>query len=270
MVEWLNRPMLGQEPLSDIAGVMAMQDAINVLWTYLFAAADHASMPARVILGADLPSVPVLDENGQQIGTRKVKLEDLAQGRLMFLPNAKDGKAQIGQWDAAKLDVFTGVIAEALGHIAAQTSTPGHYLLSNEKFANLNGDALVAAEVPLGTKVEDQQLHYNPAVKETAALMALVRGKNDLADEIRRTDGRKFTHWKDAYTHSPQQMSDAATKDRAVGVSLRTVLEKRYGMTEQEIDQELDRIKAERLDPVTEAVIAGLGDRSAGAGGQQA
>ena len=274
IVEWQNRPMLGQEPLSDIAGVMAMQDAINMLWTYLFAAADHASMPARVVLGSDLPKIPVLDENGQVVSHRPAKLEDLAMGRMLFIPGTKDNKASIDQWDAAKLDVFTGVIGVALGHIAAQTSTPGHYLLSNEKFANLNGDALTAAEVPLATKVEDQQLHYNPAAKETTALMALVRGKKDLAESIRKADGRRFVHWKDAGMHSLSQVADAATKDRAVGMSLRTVLEKRYGMTEDEIDRELDRIRAEAddpfalLDPATRAAVKGAagGDTNPGAG----
>ena len=274
VVEFLNRPMLGAEPISDIAGTMAMQDAINMLWAYLFTAADHASMPARVVLGAEPPKVPVLDSEGQVIGAKPAKLEDLAQGRLLFLPGVKDANARIDQWDAAKLDVFTGVIAEAVAHIAAQTSTPGHYLLSNEKFANLNGDALTAAEVPLATKTGNQQTHYNPAVKETGRLMALVRGRKDLAQAIAETDGRHFAQWKDAAMHSLAQLADAATKDRAVGLSLRTVLERRYGMSETEIDREMDRIRAEQadpfalLDPVTQAAVKGAagGDTDADAG----
>lgn len=249
VVEWLNRPMLGGDPISDIGGTIAMQDAINMLWAYLFTAADHASMPARVVLGAEPPKIPILNAEGQVVGSQPAKLEDLAQGRLLFLPGAAASNARIDQWDAAKLDVFTGVIAEAVAHIAAQTATPGHYLLSNEKFANLNGDALTAAEVPLATKVANQQTHFNPAAKETARLMALVRGKRGLADQIRVTDGRRFVQWKDPAMHSLSQVADAATKDRAVGLSLRTVLETRYGMTEPEIERELQRIADEQSDP---------------------
>lgn len=242
VVEWVNRPMLGGEPLSDIAGTMAMQDAINMLWAYLFTAADHASMPARVVLGAEPPKVPVLDENGQVIGSKPAKLEDLAQGRLLFLPGAgANPNARIDQWDAAKLDVFTAVIDKAVGHVAAQTSTPGHYLLSNEKFANLNGDALTAAETPLAKKVENAQEFYNAPARDTFRLFAKVRGNDGLADELRLA----HVQWKDAAMHSLTQVSDAATKDRAVGLSLATVLEKRYGMTQAEIQRELQRVAEE-------------------------
>jgi hypothetical protein len=267
IVEWLNRPMLGGKPISDIAGVIAMQDAINTLWAYLFNSADQASMAARVITGAEAPKVPVLDENGQIVGSKPARMEDLAQGKFMYL--GKD--ARIDQWDAAKLDVFTGVITQGIGHVAAQTSTPGHYLILGEKFANLNGDALTAAEVPLATKVENQHTHFNPSSKDTARLMALVRGNKDLAQAIRETDSRRFTQWKDAGMHSLSQVADAATKDKSVGMSLRTILERRYGMTEEEIDREFDRIKAEQsdpfllLDPVTAAAVKGAASGNADA-----
>jgi hypothetical protein len=246
---------------------MAMQNAINMLWAYLFTAADHASMPARVVLGAEPPKIPILNSDGQVIGSKPAKIEDLAKGRLLFLPGSGNNQPTIAQWDAAKLDVFTGVVSEAIGHIAAQTSTPGHYLLTNEKFANLNGDALTAAEVPLATKVANQQVHFNPAAKETAALMAQVRGKSDLAAAIREADGRQFTQWKDPAMHSLGQVSDAATKDRAVGMSLRTTLERRYGMTEQEIDRELDRIRTEQTDPILSQILKdSVGNADTGAG----
>lgn len=256
IVEWVNRPMLGGEPISDIEGTMAMQDAINMLWAYLFAAADQASMAARVVLGAEPPKIPVLDEQGQIIGSKPAKLEDLANGRLLFLPGVQGNAPTIDQWDAAKLDVFTNVVTQGVGHVAAQTRTPGYYLLTNEAFANLNGDALTAADVPLVDKVGNQQVHFGPAAKETAALMALVRNRKDLAAAIRAADARRFTQWKNPAMHSPSQVADAATKDRAVGMSLHSVLERRYGMSEPEIDREMDRLRAEALDPVTSELLA--------------
>src|SRR3546814_7789537 len=86
--------------------------------------------------------------------------------------------------------------------------------------------------------------------------MALVRGKKDLAAEIRGSDGARFVQWKEAGMHSPAQVADAATKDRAIGMSLRTILERRYGMTEQEIDREMDRVRAEQADPIASALLA--------------
>lgn len=250
IVEWQNRPMLGGEPLSDIAGTLAMQNATNLMWAYLFNSADQASMAARVVTGAEPPKIPILDSQGQVIGSKPAKLEDLANGRLLFLPGTDKQTPSIDQWDAAKLDVFTHVIREAVGHIAAQTGTPGHYLLTNEKFANLNGDALTAAEVPLANKVRSAQTFYTPAAKETFRLMALVRGNKGLADELRSS----AIQWKDAAMHTLSQVADAATKDRAVGLSLATVLRTRYGMGPKQVDEELERIRAERTDPTLMAI----------------
>ncbi|MCL2611956.1 MAG: phage portal protein [Nocardioidaceae bacterium] len=251
VVEVLNRPMIGMEPISEIDGVMAMQDAINVAWSYLLAAADQASMTARAILGGDPPQVPILDKDGQIIGKKPAKVEDVAKGRFLFLP----GASSIDQWDAAKSDYFLDFMREAKAHIAAQTRTPGHYLLTNDAMANLNGDALTAAEVPLVTKCQAFQTHASTAVKEVAALQALCRGRKDLAMAVRSTDSQRFVQWKDPAMHSLAQVADAATKDRATGISLRTVLETRYGMTDPEIDREMERIKAEQSDPILEAAL---------------
>lgn len=42
VVEIMNRPRIGMNPISEIDGVIAMQDAINAMWSYLFANADQA------------------------------------------------------------------------------------------------------------------------------------------------------------------------------------------------------------------------------------
>lgn len=263
IVEWVNRPMLGMEPISDIAGTMSMQDAINMLWAYLFNAADQASMAARVVLGAEPPKVPILDEQGQIIGSKPAKLEDLANGRLLFLPGTAGNTASIDQWDAAKLDVFTAVVDNAVGHVAAQTSTPGHYLLTNSSFANLNGDALTAAETPLVQKViAAQENGYDFAARETFRLMAKVRGNDALAEQVRLSS----IQWKDAAMHSLSQVADAATKDRAVGMSLATVLRTRYGFTPTEVQAELERVRAEQADPILAAFGSDPGAGNAGVG----
>ena len=267
IVEFANRPMLGAEPLSDIAGTMAMQDAINILWAYLFTAADYASMSARVVLGAEPPKVPILDELGQVVGSKPAKLEDIAQGRLLFLPGA-GANARIDQWDAARLDVFTNVIDKAVSHVAAQTSTPGHYLLSNEKFANLNGDALTAAETPLAMKVKAEQASFNAPARDVFRLFAKVRGNDALAEEIRLST----IQWRDAEMHSLAQIRDAATKDRATGLPLAYILERTYGLPQAEINRIMqmrrDEMAAEQVDPIGAALLRDAGvnvDPDAGA-----
>jgi hypothetical protein len=55
IVELRNQTLLDDLPISDIDGVIAMQDAINLVWAYLLNALDFASLPQRVVLGAEIP-----------------------------------------------------------------------------------------------------------------------------------------------------------------------------------------------------------------------
>lgn len=242
IVEVPNRPMLGGEPVSDIAGTMAMQDAINLMWAYLFNAADFASMPARVVLGMEPPKVPILDADGQIIGTQPAKMSDIGERRIMFLHGPDAAGAKIGQWEAANLSVFTGVIEDAVGHVAAQTRTPPHYLVTNKGLSNLSGDALTAAETGLVKKCEEWQRFSSGAIRDVFRLMAKARGNDRLAASLTSSSIR----WRDAETRSQAQAADAATKDAAIGLPLAYILENRYGLTQMEIDRVLAMKAAEK------------------------
>lgn len=249
IIEFPNRPMLGGEPLSDIAGTMSMQNAVNLLWAYLFGAADYASMPARVIMGQEPPKIPVLDDAGQKIGEAPVEPEKLKQGRLLWLTGEK---ANIGQFEAAKLDVFTDVINVGVKHIAAQTRTPVHYIVG--ELQNVNGETLLAGETGLVKKVEEIQLFFGPAVREVYRLIAKVQGRDGLAEKCRT--GRVM--WANAETRTQAQQADAALKDRQIGFPLAWIAEKRYGLTQVEIAALMDLVDAEATDPSLERAIGAL------------
>jgi len=227
VVEYPNRPMLGAEPLSDIAGTMAMQDAINLLWAYLFTAADFASMPARVVLGQEPPKVPILDDNGQQIGEKPVDLKKLAEDRILWLTGEN---TKIAQWDAAKLDVFTNTVEVGVTHVAAQTRTPPHYLVLGKGLVNVNAEGMKTAETGLVMKVREMQLFLGPAVRETNRLFALVRGDKDLAEQARFG----VVQWRDAENHSEAQLVDALTKLQTIGFPFAWLAE-RYGLSQTEL-----------------------------------
>lgn len=250
VVEFKNRPALDGDPVSEITGAMCMQDSINLLWSYLFGAADFASMPARVVMGQEPPKIPKLAADGSVSGHELVPVEQLKAGRLLWLTGQN---TTIGQWDAANLETFTKVITIAVRHLAAQTRTPIHYIVG--ELTNVNGDTLIAGEAPLVKKVEDAQAGYTASVREVFALMALVRDKPGVAEQCRA--GR--VQWKDAETRTQAQASDAALKDRQVGLSLATVLQRRYGMSQPEIAREMDLIDAERSDPQLDKVLGQIG-----------
>lgn len=240
IIELANRPRLGRMPISDIAGTKAMQDAINLLWAYLFGAADHASLPARVVTGQDAPKIPVLDANGQQIGEREVSLKELEQGRLLWLTGQN---AKIAQWDAAKLDVFTDVIEVAVGHIASQTRTPSHYLIA--KSDNVPASGYELAEAGLVSRVEQGQTYFSGDMRDTFELLALADGDNALAKEVRTAT----VLWHDAAIRNEAQRTDALQKKKTMGYPLRYILELE-GKSEPEIDRIMNMVEDERTDPV--------------------
>ena len=254
MVEFGNRPLLGKGPISDIEGTMAAQDAINLLWAYLFAAADYASMPARVVLGQDPPKVPILDENGQKIGEKPVDSEDLKRGRMLWLTGQS---TKIDQWDSAKLDVFTNVVDVLVKHVGAQTKTPLNYLGA---LANVNGETLDGLRIPLHNKVRDGQKHLNGPQREVFRRFALVRGNTGVAEACRTA----VIGWKNPETATDAQTSDAALKDKQIGWSAAGILERRYGMSQQEIDKELQRREVEaEADPLVKAADGLIGGQGA-------
>lgn len=241
LVEFPNRPRLLGAPMSDIAGTVAMQDAINLLWSYLFNAADYASFPQRVILGAERPRVPVLDANGQVIGDRPVELEKFAVNRVNWI---EDPNAKIGEWSAANLEAYTKVIEVQVGHIAAQTRTPQHYLIG--KMANLSADALKAAETGLVKRTEEKTEHFGRAAREVFRLLALVRGDQRKAAAV----ARGTVLWKDVESRSEAQLVDALLKMKQVGFPFKFLAE-RYGLSPPEIERIMEMIREENeLDPI--------------------
>jgi hypothetical protein len=244
--EFEHKPMLRGEPLSRIAGTIAMQDAINMLWAYLFVAADHASMPARVVMGQEPPKLPILDENGQKIGEKTVDIQELSRGRMLWLTGQN---AKIDSWESAKLDVFTQVINVAVKHTASQTKTPIHYIVGD--LGNVNGETLKATETPLASDVRNDHNFYKPPLRGVFRLMALVRGNTEVAEACRTAT----LQWKNPETANEAQLADAALKDRQVGFPLEWVAQERYGLSQTQIDRLMDMISR---DPAGTGALSGI------------
>lgn len=256
VIEFPNRPVLGRGPLSDIKGTVAMQNAINLLWAYLFNAADHASMPARVVMGQEPPKIPILDDQGQPTGQyQQVDPKHLTEGRMLWLTGQN---TKVDQWEAAKLDVFTEVIEKAVGHIAAQTRTPPHYLVANKGLSNLSGDALKAAETGLVQKVRQAMEFFDPRLRDVFQLIALQLGE----DKAAAMAPLGSIEWRDPENRSDAQTSDAAMKDRSMGYPFEYILKKR-GHSPQEREEIMEMVRREQRellhDPGLDAALRPFG-----------
>ncbi|MEU7044942.1 phage portal protein [Streptomyces varsoviensis] len=252
MVELPNRPLLADPPISDVSGVIAMQDAVNLLWSQLFTASDFASFPQRLVLGAEAPKTPILDENGQVVGSRPVPLDKFAIDRVLWIESQT---AQATSWPSANLSAYTEVIEVGVGHIAAQTRTPQHYLIG--KMANLSGDALVQAETGLVKKCEEKMLWFGVALREVFRLIALARGETGRARAL--AGGQML--WSDAESRNQAQAADALLKLKQIGFPFEW-LALRYGLSPTEVVDLLEmREREAELDPA--ATILGTRPRDA-------
>lgn len=243
MVELPNKPMLVDEPISDVAGVTSMQDAINLLWAQLFTASDYASFPQRVVLGAERPMIPKFNSAGEIVGQIPMDLDKFQIDRVAFF-TGKDAK--IAEWQAANLAAYTEIIEVAVGHLAAQTRTPQHYLIG--KMANLSADALLAAETGLVQRVDEKKLWFGQGLREVARLILLAQGKDAEAEAMR--SGRVL--WADSESRSHAQMADALLKLKQLGFPFEW-LALRYGLTPTEVGDVLKQREREiEMDPVSE------------------
>lgn len=243
MVELPNKPMLVDEPISDVNGVIAMQDAINLLWAQLFTASDYASFPQRVVLGAERPMIPKLNSAGEIVGKQPVDLEKFQVDRVAWI-TGKDAK--IAEWQAANLSAYSGIIEVAVGHLAAQTRTPQHYLIG--KMANLSADALLAAETGLVKRVDEKKLWFGQGLREMARLIALAKGDTRKPEALR--SGQVL--WADSESRSHAQMADALLKLKSIGFPFEW-LALRFGLTPTEVaDVVAMRARELEADPVAE------------------
>lgn len=246
MEEFRNTSLLDDRPISDLSGVASMQDAVNLIWAYLFNGLDFATMDQRVVTGADMPKIPVLDENGQKIGEKDADLKKLVTERILWLTGSD---AKVASWPAANLDIFDRVIGTCVDHIAAQTRTPPHYLIG--KMANMSADALTVAETGLVAKVIQRQANFTRPQRGMYSLIALAQG-----DAARAQQARTGTIvWSDPQYRSLSQKIDAFQKWRASGLPLRFLLEW-YGLDAPEVDRVMTMAENEANTLVSATPIA--------------
>jgi hypothetical protein len=255
MVELPNRPMLAREPLSDVATVIPLQHSINLLWAHLFTASDFAALEQRYVIGAETPKLPVYDEDGVTvIGHKAVSLEEFKRARLLWIP---DENAKAGSWPAAQLDVFSSVIETAIGHLAAQTRTPQHYLIG--KMSNVGSDTLLAAEAGLVKRVQEKQLWFGAGLREAQRLVALAQGDQKRADAYRSG----LVLWADTESRSQAQLVSSLVQLKSIGWPFED-LARMFGKTQAEVEQLVKmREKEQQQDPL----LSMLGTKELGTGG---
>jgi SPP1 Gp6-like portal protein len=255
MVELPNRPMLAGPPVSDVAPVIPLQDAVNLLWAHLFTGSDYASLQQRYLLGADRPTEPVYDDDGKQIGEREVDLKQFMKDRILWV----EGEGvTAGSWPAADLASFSDVIETAIGHLAAQTRTPQHYLIG--KMANLSSDALIAAEAGLIQRTKEKQLWFGQALREMWRLVALAQNDTAKAEACRAGE----VLWADTESRSQAQLTASLVALKSIGWPFED-LAMRYGLTPTQVSDLMEMRKREAEEDPMLTLMSGRTDTAVAA-----
>lgn len=217
VVEFQNNPTMLHGGTSDLRDVIPLNDGINKLMCDLLVASEFYALPQRAIIGLD----EFEDENGNPVPTEKVP------SHLASIWTLPDG-AKIEELTANDLVAFKTAIQIFLEQIAAQTRTPPNYLLG--QMVNISGDALLAAEKGLTSKVKDKQKDFTGAWEDVMRLAFLAAG--DKANATKSSD----VEWTDPESRTLAQIVDPIVKARqGLGISLESAWQM-MGFTPQQVE----------------------------------
>jgi len=104
---------------------------------------------------------------------------------------------------------------------------------------------LTGLDAPLVSKVRETHKFYTTPVRDLFGLMAKVRDNGNVAQAAKLA----VIKWVNPEVRSDAQIADAALKDRQVGIPMRSVLENRYGYSQNEVERIMRLWEIEQQDP---------------------
>jgi hypothetical protein len=242
-VPFQNNPTLLSGGQSDIAKVIPVQDAVNKLWTDLIVASEYQGFRQRWATGIEIPTDP---ETGQP-------LTETFLSSVSRMWTVADEGAKFGEFGQIDLSPYVKAIEMAIQHIAAQTRTPPHYLLG-QSGAFPSGESLKATETGLTAKVRRKMTLFGESWEEAMRLAFRLMG-----DEAKGNELNAETVWQDPESKSEAEITDAALKQRALGVPFEMVWET-LGYSQEEIKRMVDLPCAGRPTAERRAVSRGMCD----------
>jgi hypothetical protein len=196
-----NDPSMMGGGQSDLKVAIPLQDAVNKQVLDMMVTSEAAAFPLRIGAGIEQPRDPI---TGELIPNPELKL---SQSKFMMVPEG----GSLTQLPAADLNNYVKPIEMLIQHLAAQTRTPPHYLLSS--IINASGDALKAAEAGLVSKVEKKILDFSDPWEEAMRLAFLAKD-----DPTRGREMAAHTMWRDPEKKSLSELADYGVKLRSIGV----------------------------------------------------
>ncbi|UCZ90445.1 phage portal protein [Gordonia sp. WA4-43] len=219
------------EPVSEIADLIPLSDALCKLLADLMVSSEYTARPRRWATGVELIEEPVVDDQGNPVldDDGDPVLEEVSpypESNRMMISEAAEAK--FGQLEGSGLGGYQTAVRLIVEQIEAVSALPGHYL--GVTAANpASADAMRAAEAALTARAEAKQALYGRAWEQVARLMVAVRDGADPAEVD------VSVRWADPSTRSIAQEADAITKLYQAGLLPADYALRRLGYNDAEI-----------------------------------
>lgn len=233
-----NAPNLLTGGTSDLQPAIALNDAANKFFTDMIHASEYTSFPQRVVTGVEIPRDPV---------TQEPLPDEQLRAAVNRLWAFEDPAAKVHQLNPGELGQYVEGVEMSVQHLAAQTRTPPHVLLT--KLVNISGDALIAAETGLVFRCVRKTTDFSDPHEDTQRVAfkwkAVTGSSADKARDLERAEMTEAeTIWKDPERKDPIVLSQSLTMKAAVGVP-QEILWEEAGYTPQQIKRMKELREAE-------------------------
>lgn len=241
MVEIPNNPRLLTGGVSEIHDVTDAQDRINKTLFDRMQTQEYGVDPQKWAT-----AFPDEDDEGNpnvvEFGRNRLVTTDIAETRF-------------GQWNSAPLDPYSAAKREDVKDIASRTRTPAQYLLG--EMSNVNGETLKASESGLISKVKQRRRPFGEAAEEAVRIARRAAGLSDAGGD------RMETIWTNPEFRTEGELTDAVVKKLQAGIATLRQAREDVGYSATQIDRLEADDDAAALDPVTRAIVDGLGNDAA-------
>lgn len=210
MVEFDCRPDLMEEPRAEFAGVLDIQDRINLGVLNRMTAARYSAFRQAWVKGHKFAKRPDPSRPGKFLVD-----EPFVPGPgNLWASEAKD--ASFGQLDATDLSGFLKEHESDVRDLLVLSHTPAYYFASD--LVNISADTVNALDINHIAKIQEHQSALGESWEAVAALAAAQAGveRDYTAAEVRWADPRQL---------NPSVLADAAVKKQSIGYPLGVLAE---------------------------------------------
>jgi len=231
IVPLVNRPRVtAPNGVSELADLMPLADAINLLATNMVVSAEYTAMPRRWITGLAPSMAAMTSEQAEDVATMVHKAFESSRASKLWV--APSPETRFGQFDEAELTGFTAAIDAFVKQLAAIAALPPHYVGLSAQNNPASAEAIRSAEASLVTRARRRQRVWGGAWEDVMRLAVQVQQGTPPAnlDELE-------TVWANPETRTVAQAADAAVKLYAAGVIDRRAALEDIGYTPAQIDR---------------------------------